>query len=200
MTNKNKTKFISVIVWLLLLLLLIGGVAMVLHFAGIGKDDIIDIVKPTFRVEYGENVYKSETENILDLPESGQVRFEIKNCESCTIKVLPNVTAETDFTFTVNGQEKKYSEVEDLTAAFIQPNNVYGDYFIIDSDNDYSLESVLSKLYGAESVEINAETAIYPYKMVVTSSSGEKIGIEFRQSITSPQGIKITLDRSAIIF
>ena len=195
--NKSENKIVSVIIWLLLLALLVGGVAMVLHFAGIGKDDITDIFKPTFRVEYGENVYKTDTENILDVPLSGQARFGIKNCESCTIKVLPDVTAETDFTFTVNGQEKKYSEVEDLTAAFIRKNNVYGDYFIIDFDENYAVESVLSRVYETNNVEVGERTVTYPYKIVVTSSEGEKIEISLR---FEAKVAKITLDKSEIKF
>lgn len=198
MAKQKKSKFVSVITWLLLLLLLIGCIGLILHFLGIGKDDITDIINPTFRVEYDGNVYKADTENVLALPESGQARFEIKNCESCTVKVLPNVTDETDFTFTADGNERKYSDVSDLTAVFIQTNNVYGEYFIIDCDNDYSLESVLSSALGADSVVIPVAEITDPYKLVVTSSDGEVIEILFGG--THIYGFDIVLNPSSIIF
>ncbi len=179
MARQKRSKIISVITWLLLLLLLVGGIGAICHFAGIGKDDITDIVNPTFRVEYAGKVYKADTENVIVLPKSGQARFEIKNCENCAVKVLPNVNAETDFIFTVDGQEHKYSEVQDLTAVFIKANNVYGDYFVIDCNNDFSLESVLSMLYDIEQITISEHVNIPPYKIVVTSSNGQVIELQF---------------------
>lgn len=170
MKRQKKNKFTNLITWVLLLLLLFGIVGGLLHVANIGKDDIVDIVKPSFRVECDGNVYRVNTNNIFEVPKSGQVRFDVKNCKDCSVKVLSNVTAETDFTFTVNGQEKKYSEIGDLTSAFIKPKNVYGDYFIIDFDDDYSLKSIISRLYNSEDITISEHDSFPLYKLVVTSS------------------------------
>ncbi len=172
---RRKNNLINFITWLLLLLLLACCVGAVIRYSGITKDDITDLVKPTFRIECEGQVFKTDTENVYVMPVFGQARFDIKNSERCTVKVLPNVTKETDFTFTVAGKEQKYSEVGDLTAVFLKTNNVYGDYFVIDFGEDYKIQSVLSRFYGTNEI-ILPEGCNPSYKLVV-SSGAEKIEI-----------------------
>ncbi len=170
--KNNLTNFIT---WLLLLLLLACGIGAVIRYSGVTKDDITDLVKPTFRIECNKQVFRTNTENVFTIPKSGQARFDIKNCENCTVKVLPNVTSETDFTFIVAGKDRKYTEVGELTSAFIKTNNVYGDYFVIDFDEDYKIQSVLSRFYGTN--EIILPEGCNPSYKVVVSSGAEKIEI-----------------------
>lgn len=175
MARQKESKLQKIFVWLILLLLLCGCIGVVAHFVGITKDDIKDIFNPTFRVVYGEETYATDTENVLILPTSGQARFDIRNCDGYTVQVLPNVTEETDVTFTIDGVEHRYSDTGDLTAVFLETRNMYGSYFLIDCDNDYTVDSVLSAVWGAE---IRLETGIIlPYKLIITSTSGETVVI-----------------------
>lgn len=187
---KKKINFASVVTRLLILLLFVCGIVVTLRFAGIGKDDIKDIITPVFRVEYGGEIYKTDTENLIALPESGEVRFEVKCANSYSVVIVPNVTAETDFSFTVNGLEYPYSGEKDLSRGF--ELTCYDNAFTINTDEDYTLESVLSKIWGTDNVTVSEHDTFPLYKLVVTSSSGEKIEILlsfYIMSITLPENI-----------
>lgn len=187
MARQNKSKFVSVIIWLLLLLLVVAGIGAVLHFTGIGKDDKADIDESTFRIEYGGEVYKADTENIIALPEKGKVRFEVKGTSSYSVNIVPNVTPETDFSYTVNGVTYKYGEKTDLSHAFDLKR--YDGAFTIDSDDDYTLDSILSKLWqGDNKITIGKRGNFPAYKCEVISSTGETIDLLLTTCIT---GIKI---------
>ena len=190
MSGRKKSKLVKILVWLFFLLLLVGGIGAIFHFSGIGKDDITDIVKPVFRIEYNGKSYQGDN-NVFTLPKSGQARFVVKNCENCSIKVFPNVTEERDFTFTVYGQEHKYSEIKDLTTAFIKSNNLYSDGVALDCDQKYDLSSVLNRLYdGAEVTTV--PYGDYLYRLVFTSDKNETISFLFGVDL------KVTLSETAI--
>lgn len=172
MTKKNK--LVRLITSLLVVLLIIGSVGVILHFLGIGKDDITDILNPAFRVEYDSEVYKSDTENIIALPVKGKVRFEVKGTSSYTVDIVPNVTTETDFEYEVDGIKYKYGEEKSLSSAF--DLKIYDGAFTIDTDVSYALDNILLKLWGENSKVVIAEHGSFPaYKCVVISSTGEMV-------------------------
>lgn len=177
MAKRTGSRFDKLIAWLLVLFLLFGCIGVLFYLLKIDKDDIVSILKPEFYVEYDGQVFETGTENVITLPESGQARFDVKNCESYIVQILPNVTDETDFIYTVKGEEYRFSDITGLTAAFFESDNIYGNYFIIDCDKDYSLGNVVSSTLGA-SVTIN-DSVENPYLLVVTSSDGKKIEIAF---------------------
>ncbi len=184
MVRHKKSKFASLISVLLCLFLFVGGIGAIFYFAGIGKDDITDIINPTFRVEYNGKTYKTDTKNnVISLSANSQTRFQVKGVKGYTVSVAPNVTEETDFTYSINGRTYPYSG-ENLTLAF--DFNYYDNAFAVVLDNDFSLEKVLSKLWGAETdTVIVAEHGDFPlYKFVITSISGEVIELPFGSSVT----------------
>lgn len=193
MAKQNKSKIISIITWVIVLLLLVGAIGAIIHFTGINKDDITDIVKPVFRVEYDGKVYKADTENVIDLPQSGQARFEVKGTNKYTVIIAPNVTAETDFDYTVNGKTYPYGGEKDLSFAFDLKK--YDSAFTLSADNDYSLESVLSKIWGVDDISVNEHDNFPLYRIVVTSSNGETIEMLFGSRV---DGVIISPDK--IIF
>lgn len=176
MARQKKSKIVNVITWLLLLLLLAGGIGALCHYSGIDKDDVINAVYPVFRVEYGGKTYKSTTANnaVVGL-ENGRNRFEVKGTDSFSVVIVPNVTAETDFTFSVGNEDCKYSEETDLSVAF--DLQCYDNAFTLTAD-DCSLETILSKIWG-KPVTIGERANIPPYKIVVTSANGEVIDLIF---------------------
>lgn len=195
MARQKKSIIKSVITWLLLLLFLAGGIGVICHFVGIDKDDITDIVNPTFRVVSGESVFKADKENVFYLPASGQARFEIKGTKGYTAKVIPNVTAETDFEYTVDGISYPYSGETDLSYAF--DLKCYDNVLTINTDSDYTLESMLSKLWGIdkEFVTVNEHENFSFYKLLVTSLNGENVEILLNIQVTD-----ITVYPDKIIF
>lgn len=182
MARQKKSKIISIITWLLLLLLLVGGIGAICHFAGIGKDDITDIVNPVFRIEYNSNVYKTDTENVIALPKDGRARFEVKGTKSYSAVIVPNVTTETDFTYTVNGKVYPYSGEKDLSKAF--DIKCYDNAFTVTTDGDYTLENILFKIWGVETVTISEHGDFPLYKLIVTSSSGEIVEMLISLTVT----------------
>lgn len=190
MARQKKSKLLTEIMCGVLLLLLIGSIEAILHFTDIGKDDIVDIVNPTFRVVSSESVFKPDGENIFVLPESGQVRFEVKGTNSYTVAVLPNVTDETDFTYSVNDKTYQFGDEADLSYGF--DLKCYDSAFTINAESDYTLVSVLSKLWGIENITVSKNDNSPVYKLVVTSSKGEVVDILLTTcilGITLPENI-----------
>lgn len=183
MTKQKKSKIVNLISLFLLLLLLVGGIGAICHFAGISKEDITDLVNPAFRVEYDGKVYKTDTENnVVALPTNSQARFEVKGVKGYTVAVVPNVTDETDFTYLINGKTYPYSG-ENLALAF--DINYYDGAFAVVLGDDFSLEYVLSRLWGTDTDTVTVgEHGDFPfYKFVVTSISGEVIELPFGSSV-----------------
>lgn len=177
-------KLVKTLAALILIVLLIGSIIAILHFAGIGKDDIKDVFKPEFRVECNGVTYKG-ADNTLILPQQGKLKFDVKCTNGYKLKVTPNVTAETDFTYTVAGYEYPYSE-EDLTGYIVAGEDIYDKCFYIDCFQDNTLNGVLSRIWGGADITLNGECE-FPYKLTVTSDSGEEITIflsPFRFSVT----------------
>lgn len=189
MARQKKTKFVSLISWLLLLLLLVGGIGVALHFAGIGKDDITDIIKPTFRIECNENIYKSNTENIVLLPVGGRFVFKVKNGGQYSVKITPY----TSCNFTLNGEKRVLDKNEDITEFILDNNEVGSEYFALNCDEDYLLKKAIKKMCGSSCEYVFSDTNDYTLKLFVTAENGELITIKLRNS-------PLRLDRYEIIF
>lgn len=188
----GKSKIVKGLSVLILIALLIGAIIAILHFAGIGKDDIKDVFKPEFRVECNGVTYKG-ADNTLILPHTGKLKFDVKCSNGYKIKVTPNVTPETDFTYTVAGYEYPYSE-EDLTGYIVAGEDIYNECFYIDCTQDYTLKGVLSRIWGGADITLNGECE-FPYKLTVTSDSGEDISISLY-----PYGLSVALTPDHVIF
>jgi hypothetical protein len=179
MSRAKKSKFNKFLVWVLLLLLLVGGIVGVVRFTGISKDDINDYINPEYKVTYNGSVFKSDTENFVLLPCEGTAKFTVKGANSYTVKIVPNVTDETDFEYYVGDNSYLFSGETSLTSVF--DIETYDSYFTINCDNDYSLSGVLSAIWGGRDDITVSNPSFSPYKMVVTSSSGDVINIVFAQ-------------------
>ena len=191
MARQKKSKTANIITLLLLLLLLAGSIGAICHFSGIGKDDITDIVNPVFRVEYDGNIYNANTESVITLPTKGQAQFKVKGVDSYKVTVTPNVTPETDFVFEVgNAAAYRFSQTR-LSPLFISEDSIRNGSFYLNCLSDYSLESVLSKLYDSAEIKVLGSIEC-PYLLTFTAKN---ITIKF--VIFVP---KITLSESNIIF
>lgn len=193
MARQKKSKIASVITWLVLLLLLIGAIGAIVRLSGIGKDDITDMIKPTFRVEYDEKSYTVDNQNSVVLLKGNEAEFAVKNGNKFSVRVLPNVTEETDFTYTVNGKTYLYSGEKDLTEAF--GIKIFENTFVIDMSRDYSLENVLSKVWGGETVTVGEHGSFPYYKLVVTSSDGKTVEMVLQFDVS-----KVVLTPDIIVF
>lgn len=191
----NIGKTIAVAIVILLLLALVGGLVMYLRGI-ISKDDITDIFEPKFRVVCNKQSYYADSDDLIVLPNSGRLQFDILNAESVTVEVLPDV----DFEFTVNGEKHHFFENEKITGVFIATNDVYGGYFFIDCDkHNFDVASILKTLYGENSaIEVGKLQSLAIARLVVTSDKGETISIHLQCSQSGITGVE--LDKSEIVF
>lgn len=153
-------------------------------------DKIKDLINPAFRVEYGGNDYNGD-DNLIALPTEGQAKFTVKGAESYKVTITPNVTPETDFTYEIGNTVYSFSQAA-LSKVFINNDSVKNGNFYLNCVDNYSLESVLSKLHGGGKVVLNGGLQ-YPYLLTFSTGSKE---IKFLFGIE----IDIALSESKIIF
>lgn len=179
--KRNKTG--RAVVAIILLIMLAVGIFCLVYFSG-GTDTIAKVVKYNVQVN-GETYYAdSDTENNIDLPITGELRFTVKNGGNCYISIVPN----TDVTFYVDGTAHHLSDEKDLTYCF--NIKTYDSAFAI-VGGDYSLYGVLTYLYG-DDLTLPADIPESPYKLVVTSGSGESV--EFLLTVSKISSIVLSPD------
>ena len=172
----KKSKFLSIVLVVavvLVILLAFGGLSK----CSAVKDKVTDIISPSFGVELDGKTYKGDG-NCIQLPSKGQVIFNVKNGGGYRVEVKPNVTAETDFDYSVGDKTYPYGG-EDLTASFIDSKQIFGEMFVIDCDQNMSLQSVLSRVWGGAEVSVTVPEGVWLYKLVVTSAGGGTVSFLF---------------------
>ncbi len=204
MSKQKKSIIKNILVWLfsvLLFLGVIGAIVFIIRDTSGDTEDgsvggviggIVDnitggnIQNKRVAITYNGEVLK-DGDNV-ELPESGQARFEVANGGNYTVQVFPNVTEETDFTFTVDGISCSFLSQGDLREWFIHSGNKTENYFDIScSYEKFTVEGLLFFLYGSG---IKVETDIeYPYRLVVTGSDGSSVTVNVKQ-VNSEKSIK----------
>jgi hypothetical protein len=171
----KKTKLINIIAIVIALAIIAAAVYAVVTLTGC-KDDIRDLINPTFRVVVNNTSYTG-MDNLITIPKNGQLKFYAKNGGDCSIVIQPNVTADTDFSYTADGETYLFSTVDskELTNIFLDTSNIYGDYFVLKSNENFTLKKVLSTYHDGAEIELNGKTE-YPFQLVITSEEGESIG------------------------
>ena len=164
--SKRKSKLLSFIAVLIVLVLLTLGVGAILKFTRLG-DDLTDLLDTSFRVEYNGISYTVKNNEIY-LPKGEQARFDVKSVNGYKVTITPNVTANTDFIYTVDGVDYKYSETN-ITKVFLSQDNMQIGYFKLNALDDYFLESVLSKTYEGKTVFVYNDIAS-PYLLTVMAN------------------------------
>lgn len=186
MYGKKKSKLGKILLWALIALLVLGVIAAIVSFADGTSGNLDDILggiinKPSSNsvsVKYNGEVLKNGDK--VDLPESGQARFEVANGGNYTVQVFPNVTETTDFDFTVGGVSRSYLAQGDFGEWFVSPNNKTENGFIVSCSYEFfTVDGLLGYIYGSD---IGVETDIeYPFKLVITSSGGSSVTVNLRQ-------------------
>lgn len=189
MSGKKKSKIVSFISIIIFLLVIVFAVGLIFRYTKAG-DKIKDLVNPAFRVEYGGIDYKDGNNEIV-LPKDGQVKFNVKGVESYKVRVTPNVTSETDFSYEIGNEVYIFGEA-DLNKFFVTDNSIKNGYFVIDCTQDLSIESVLSEIHGGAEIKLNGKVDV-PY--LLTFASGENI-----VSFMFGGDIKVSLSENNIKF
>ena len=171
--SKKRNNSADIVVAILSLLFVVAIVAFVFKFTNGLNEDL-----KTFYIEHnGKQIVATDSQMTFDT--ESEHRFDCKyisNPDNNTfnLKVVPNVTEETDFSYTVDGKSHKWSEVEDLTSCFNLDKQA--NYFIISFPANFSMQDVLSSLYPESQVVISDTLSFYQYYYTLhVSNYNEKI-------------------------
>ena len=186
-------KAIAVICIILGVILLVGfafGIYVLLEATDCFKS------KPTdFWVTVDGNRYSAFGSNLAVFDKPIQVHYLIdwlSEKQGYSYKIVP--TGE-NFTYSVDGNECSYLDLEDLTSAF--EVNEYSNGLII-RHNGNTLVNVLQSLYPNQTVRfVTMPQDNFCYKLVVTSVSGKTVELTFRSGISADN---IDLTPPSILF
>lgn len=187
---------------ILLLSLLIGSIVSLTRSDDEGST-------PTLYVKYNEEKLETGSEVELEIGET--VRFDvgydldfISGQNGYHVKVMPRITEETDFTYTVDGTQKKFSDLPALTNTF----NVVAEEgaFTLKANGD--LPTIIASLYNAiytvEGVPNAANTGKAYFTLVVLSADQTE-SVEIHLKLTGeeerdPEVTGITVSPGEIVF
>lgn len=180
--SKKNSNASSVLVAIFSILFVVVVVTFVFKFTNGLNEDL-----KTFYIEHnGKQIVATDSQMTFDT--ESEHRFDCKyisNPDNNTfnLKVVPNVTEETDFSYTVDGKSYKWSEVEDLTSCFNLDKQ--SNYFIVSFPADFSMQGILSSLYPESEIVISDTLSLYQYYYTLhVSNYNEKINyyIDFNVS------------------
>lgn len=171
---KKTSAAVSVIVYIVLLAVVVGVIALVYAFINNGQKN--------FYVQYGNEKISHKTENV-ELPKNATSLFYCRNilgvtdetekAKNFTVRVEPNRELIPDFDFTVDGKIKGFYGNLDLTKGF---SLAKGDgYFALYLPDTLTLQTVLQATYGESVVEGVPELDLYEkeYLSIVVYSEEE---------------------------
>lgn len=190
MNGRKQSKSKSALSFVLIFLVIVLAVGLVFRFTNAG-DKIKDLTNLAFRVEYNGENYTGQ-DNMILLPTQGQVQFKVKGAESYKVKITPNVTEETNFTYNVGDDVYSFSQA-DISKVFLTGNYIQNGNLILTCSESYALESVLSKLHGGAEITLNGSLE-YPYLLTFTDGDGKTITFALGQFLT------VTLSPDHIVF
>ena len=197
MNKKALTKALSVFISLLLCITVFAVIA---KFTNNFSEDF-----KTFYVTYNDNKILARESKLFLSPGEEHV-FEVtytfefldegeEGNTDYDVKIVPNVDEETDFTYTVDGNEYAYSSLEDLTKGFELKK--YDTYFTLNLPQNMSLESVLENIYEKDVDAPKDEECPNSYLYtIVVSSYNESVVYYIDFNIV----MDITLDKTGILF
>ena len=196
---KKRSKVVSGIVYILLILALLGGIGFVATFTNGFTDSF-----KSFYVEYNGQSIMSDTQ--LMLPCGEELKFDAKYVfedigqkGDYKVKIVTNSNSDTTFDYLVDGVPYAYLSDKDIIHAF--DIKFEDGYFTLTLPQGITLQSVLDKVYEGQEVEIedNVDERNKCYYAMIVSSYDESVSyrIEFSFNV----GVAgIELDKSEVIF
>ena len=196
----NKNTIAKALSAILALLLCVGVFAILAQFTNNFNEEF-----KTFYVTYnGKDIFAKESkmyfapgeEHVFDVTYTFEFLDEGEEAKTdYSVKIMPNVDKETDFTFTVEGEEVNYSSVGELTKGFGLKKDETS--FTLTIAEDTTLESVLEAVYGKDVEAPSDDTFENPrlYTLVI-SSYDESVTYKIDFSIS----MWIELDKTEIVF
>lgn len=179
--KSTKSNFASILSSLVIFML----VALVVGFLFVRTDGLTTGYKE-FYVQCGNDKIISDRDN-FSIVIGREYKFDVVNEKdgitqqnsNYLVRVVPNITSTTTFSFTADGVLKNYSDIDDLAKCFSV--NARDNYFEFTAFND--LTAIMKILYKTDNIS-DCPTAIdsgFPYfRLVITNiDSGDIININF---------------------
>lgn len=194
--TKRARKISNVIIWITVVFLLVGAMGIIYKFTDGLQSDF-----KTFYVKYDDEDILSEKHDVAFF-DNEKYRFEVRNLKNYleekknfTVKVLPYYKDDTNFSFTLDGVEYVYSDVDDLTESF---------YIEIDEDGftvtaSESVKKVLEKKFANQEVGLEESFGIGQeyFRLEVTSEDEEVVNIYFSLNFGVDE---VVLDKTGLVF
>lgn len=196
----TKIKTVAIVTAVILLFALLLGMILSLT----RSDD--EGSTSTLYVKYNEEKIESGSELAIAIGE--RVRFDvgydldfISGQNGYHVKVIPRITEETEFSYTVDGTEKKFSELPALTNTF----NVVAEEgtFTLRADRDLPkiIASLYSSIYTVEGVPSALNTGKAYFTLVVLSADQkESVEVHLKLIGREPEVTGITVSPGEIVF
>ena len=193
-STRKISRIISYIITAVLLVGLIGGAAYMTKIM-LGSYD-------SFVVSYNEDVYTGDTANKV-YPFNTELTFDVNydyhklvvdKQYGYTVKLVPAVSVEDDFEFSIGDHSYLFSDEQDITSAF----NVILDESSFSITIPGNISDVLSVIYGGGEITVpELDNDKDYYKLVVTAFDGAEISISFKQ-FSAVTGVSMSQDTLVI--
>lgn len=192
----SKIAYAIIVVFVVFLLLAVGG-----FFAKYTNGFTSDFA--TFYVEYDGKTITSDKGGYgfvvgekYDFKVGYSLDFINKDKLTYNVKVVPNITENTDFKYETADGLYKFSDIEDLTQFFEIEKGENG--FTLSTD--YTLQKMFTQIYGETVSGVPTEYGSEDYlKLVVSSEDGSKIiNLSFNTIFVLPESI--VLNKTSLVF
>lgn len=184
------SKLLTAIFYIALALVILGVAGFILKLTNGGTDKF----KVFYLTDENDSIYGST--DTTKLPCDNETKFNVnytfEKGKSYSVQVLPNVTDETDFEYKVEGENYKFSDIQNLNEAFNV--KLYDNYFTLQMPED--MRQVMGVLYAEKAVELpdNIDLMKSPYFKLSVQSYNEKdeVNITLLRAKIPVEGIKIS--------
>lgn len=186
------SKLLTAIFYIAVILVVLGVAGFILKLTNGGTDKF----KVFYLTDENDGVYGST--DTTKLPCNKETKFNVKytfsDSKSYSVQVIPNVTDETDFAYTVDGENHRFSDIQNLNEAFNV--KLYDNYFTIRMPED--MRQVMDVLYAEGKVELpdNIDLMKSPYFKLSVKSYNEKdeVTVTLIRAKIPVEGIEIVPD------
>ena len=197
MSGKHINNVAKILTVIIVVLVLVAAIVLIFYFTNGGTTDF-----KTFYVQIDDTRYTRDSE-IEFIHKT--IRFETKYVFSSNsadkhkgynVKIVPHITDETNFDFTVDGKYCSFGMNKDFTSAF----DIVREHTGFTVTSPFDIKSVLEKVYDGQQVELpqdlDATKTIYFNIIVSAYNDGQALvfGVRLYQYIPS-----IELDKEQIV-
>lgn len=170
------TNVMTIVLYVLLVLAVLGGIGAVAYFTSGFTTDF-----QTFYLRYNEeSIMESQSgmEFLDTIPYEFEVKYTFssvsKKASGYYVQVVPCIT-DNDFSFLVDGEPHQYSELTDLTKCFDITSKK--DSFVV--SGNYQMQSVLERYFEGSTIEIVDEIMeLHDYYTIIVSSYNKKASVQ----------------------